>query len=206
MNDFNQAQYSNQVEQLEDCDLFNSGGGIELDIDPIENVTVGLSRAYIGDGTYIGDGYKENANFHHSFPNGVSTIIGEHPYGEHPSRTLFVRSIDSNVDDSELRSLFEIRETPNKRHHKFIEYYDVRAAENALRSLNNCDIAGSIIKLEPSRPGGVRRNLSSVRRGPQNRLTVGNSCQCKRVLTFCSAVLVAIAHYTVPCRMKQPTG
>ncbi|KAG0489217.1 hypothetical protein HPP92_008028 [Vanilla planifolia] len=143
MNDFNQAQYSNQVEQLEDCDLFNSGG-------------------------------------------------------EHPSRTLFVRSIDSNVDDSELRSLFEdnpsekdmnqgtlvvfnldpsisidklhqifgvfgevkeIRETPNKRHHKFIEYYDVRAAENALRSLNNCDIAGSIIKLEPSRPGGVRRNL-----------------------------------------------
>lgn len=52
---------------------------------------------------------------------------------------------------------FQIRETPHKRHHKFIEYYDVRAAEAALRSLNRSDIAGKRIKLEPSRPGGARR-------------------------------------------------
>jgi hypothetical protein len=51
----------------------------------------------------------------------------------------------------------QIRETPHKRHHKFIEYYDVRAAEAALKSLNRCDIAGKRIKLEPSRPGGARR-------------------------------------------------
>lgn len=51
----------------------------------------------------------------------------------------------------------QIRETPHKRHHKFIEYYDVRAAEAALRSLNRSDIAGKRIKLEPSRPGGARR-------------------------------------------------
>jgi RNA recognition motif-containing protein len=31
----------------------------------------------------------------------------KHPYGEHPSRTLFVRNINNNVEDSELRALFE---------------------------------------------------------------------------------------------------
>jgi RNA recognition motif-containing protein len=51
----------------------------------------------------------------------------------------------------------QIRETPHKRHHKFIEFYDVRAAEGALRALNRSDIAGKRIKLEPSRPGGARR-------------------------------------------------
>jgi hypothetical protein len=33
---------------------------------------------------------------------------GEHPLGEHPSRTLFVRNINSNVEDEELKSLFEV--------------------------------------------------------------------------------------------------
>mgnify|MGYP002776861882 CR=1 FL=1 len=51
----------------------------------------------------------------------------------------------------------QVRETPHKRHHKFIEFYDVRSAEAALRALNRCDIAGKRIKLEPSRPGGVRK-------------------------------------------------
>lgn len=51
----------------------------------------------------------------------------------------------------------QIRETPHKRHHKFIEYYDVRAADAALKALNRSDIAGKKIKLEPSRPGGARR-------------------------------------------------
>jgi RNA recognition motif-containing protein len=44
----------------------------------------------------------------------------------------------------------QIRETPHKRHHKFIEFYDVRGAEAALRALNRSDIAGKRIKLEPS--------------------------------------------------------
>lgn len=51
----------------------------------------------------------------------------------------------------------QIRETPHKRHHKFIEFYDVRGAEAALKALNRSDIAGKRIKLEPSRPGGARR-------------------------------------------------
>ena len=51
----------------------------------------------------------------------------------------------------------QIRETPHKRNHKFIEFFDVRAAEAALRALHRSDIAGKQIKLEPSRPGGARR-------------------------------------------------
>jgi hypothetical protein len=37
-----------------------------------------------------------------------ATTFGEHPLGEHPSRTLFVRNINSNVEDDELTSLFEV--------------------------------------------------------------------------------------------------
>lgn len=53
----------------------------------------------------------------------------------------------------------QIRETPHKRHHKFVEFYDVRAAEAALKALNRCEIAGKRIKVEPSRPGGARRRF-----------------------------------------------
>ncbi|XP_008784396.2 protein MEI2-like 2 [Phoenix dactylifera] len=245
MDDFDLRGLPSHMDELEEYDLFGSGGGIELDSDPTESLTIGMAKASIADG-YTGNGVNQ-----YSLPNGVGTIAGEHPYGEHPSRTLFVRNINSNVEDSELRSLFEqfgdirslytackhrgfvmisyydirsartamralqnkplrrrkldihfsipkdnpsdkdmnqgtlvifnldpsvsndglreifgaygevkeIRETPHKRHHKFIEFYDVRAAEAALRALNKSDIAGKRIKLEPSRPGGARRNL-----------------------------------------------
>lgn len=56
----------------------------------------------------------------------------------------------------------QIRETPHKRHHKFIEFYDVRAADAALKALNRSDIAGKRIKLEPSRPGGARRRYAYI--------------------------------------------
>lgn len=183
----------------------------------------------------------------HAVPG--STV--EHPLGEHPSRTLFVRNIDSNVEDEELSALFEqygpkrsmytqckhrgfvmisyydirhaknamkhlqgkllkrrkldihysipkdnpsekdlnqgtlvvfnldpsitneelknifgvygeikeIRETPNKKHHKFIEFYDIRDAERAMKNLNKTEIRGKKIKIEPSRPGGARKGL-----------------------------------------------
>ncbi|XP_074564679.1 protein MEI2-like 2 isoform X2 [Curcuma longa] len=245
MNDFDPNGLLNQVDELDDYDLFGSVGGMELDSDPIENITVSMAK------TTISDGFLSNGINQYSLPNGIGSISGEHPYGEHPSRTLFVRNINSNVEDIELHSLFEqygdirslytackhrgfvmisyydirsarnamralqnrplrrrkldihfsipkdnpsdkdvnqgtlvifnldpsvsnddlrhifgsygevkeIRETPHKRHHKFIEFYDVRAAEAALRSLNKSDIAGKRIKLEPSRPGGARRIL-----------------------------------------------
>lgn len=233
-----------QLDDTEEYDFFGSGGGMELDYDPQDNSTIDLSKISISDGFTNGFG-------HYALTNGSGTVAGEHPYGEHPSRTLFVRNINSNIEDSELRSLFEqygdirtlytackhrgfvmisyydiraartamralqnkplrrrkldihfsipkdnpsekdinqgtlvvfnldasvsndelrqifgaygevkeIRETPHKRHHKFVEFYDVRAAEAALRALNRSEIAGKRIKLEPSRPGGARRNL-----------------------------------------------
>ncbi|RLM54196.1 protein MEI2-like 2 isoform X1 [Panicum miliaceum] len=197
---------TNNTEELEEFDVFGSGGGMELDLDPLESVTASFANSSIADGA------RGNGISPFGVPSAVGTVAGEHPYGEHPSRTLFVRNINSNVEDSELRSLFEqygdirtlytatkhrgfvmisyfdirsarnamralqnkplrrrkldihfsipkIRETPNKKHHKFIEFYDVRAAEAALRSLNKSEIAGKRIKLEPSRPGGTRRNL-----------------------------------------------
>ncbi|XP_068667494.1 protein MEI2-like 2 [Aristolochia californica] len=245
MDDFDLSGLPSQLEDLEEYDLFGSGGGMELDYDTQDGLTVSMAK------TSLHDGYPGNGTPQYGIPNGVGAVAGEHPYGEHPSRTLFVRNINSNVEDSELRSLFEqygairtlytackhrgfvmisyydiraartamralqnkplrrrkldihfsipkdnpsdkdinqgtlvvfnldpsvsnddlrqifgaygevkeIRETPHKRHHKFIEFYDVRAAEAALRSLNRSDIAGKRIKLEPSRPGGARRNL-----------------------------------------------
>ncbi|CAA3007108.1 MEI2-like 2 [Olea europaea subsp. europaea] len=244
IDDFDLSGLPTQLEELDD-DFFGSGGGIEIESDPQENLTNGISRLSVS------DGINGNIIANYGFPNGFANVSGEHPYGEHPSRTLFVRNINSNVEESELKSLFEqygdvrtlyttckhrgfvmisyydiraartamralqnkplrrrkldihfsipkdnpsekdinqgtlvvfnldasvtnddlrqifgaygevkeIRETPHKRHHKFIEFYDVRAAEAALKALNRSDIAGKRIKLEPSRPGGARRSL-----------------------------------------------
>ncbi|CAN0853762.1 Protein MEI2-like 5 [Linum grandiflorum] len=243
MDDFDLSRLPGSLEDLDDNDLFGSGGGMELETDLQENLSFGISKLNVSD---AGNGMPQ-----YGLPSGVGTVAGEHPYGEHPSRTLFVRNINSNVEDSELKALFEqygdvrtlytackhrgfvmisyydiraartamralqnkplrrrkldihfsipkdnpsdkdmnqgtlvvfnldpsvsnedlrqifgaygevkeIRETPHKRHHKFIEFYDVRAAEAALKQLNRSDIAGKRIKLEPSRPGGARRNL-----------------------------------------------
>ncbi|XVF08601.1 hypothetical protein REPUB_Repub07fG0017000 [Reevesia pubescens] len=226
--------HASKGDELEDFDLFCSGGGMEFEGDDL--VSMGLRNSDLI-GVLNGQGGSNGS------------IVGEHPNGEHPSRTLFVRNINSNVEDSELKALFEqygdirtlytackhrgfvmisyydiraarnamrvlqnkplrrrkldihysipkdnpsekdvnqgalvvfnldssvstdelhrifgafgeikeIREIPNKHNHKFIEFYDVRAAEAALHSLNRSDIAGKQIKLEPSCPGGVRR-------------------------------------------------
>jgi len=80
--------------------------------------------------------------------------------------TLVVFNLDAAISNEELNSVFgsygeikEIRETPNKKHHKFIEFYDVRDADRAMKCLNKTDLKGKKIKIEPSRPGGARRNL-----------------------------------------------
>ncbi|XXG47148.1 hypothetical protein AAC387_Pa02g1836 [Persea americana] len=240
LDDFQHHAQPNIGDDMEDFDLFSSVGGLELEADD------GLS-CY---GDNIGaDLYRGISNDHYVGSN--SPFAGKHPYGEHPSRTLFARNINSNVEDSELRVLFEqygdihtlyttckhrgfvmisyydiraacnamrelqskplrgqkldihfsipkdnpsekdinqgtlvvfnlhssvsnddlrqifgvygeikgICETPHKRNHKFVEFYDVRAAEDALNALNRSDIAGKRIKVEPSRPGGARQCL-----------------------------------------------
>uniref|UniRef100_A0A1J3IMX9 Protein MEI2-like 2 n=1 Tax=Noccaea caerulescens TaxID=107243 RepID=A0A1J3IMX9_NOCCA len=228
-----------ELEDLEDCDVFCTGGGMELDVESQD-----------ASGMQMSDRGAANGFVPRKRPNSTSGRVSvEHPNGEHPSRTLFVRNINSSVEDSELSALFEpfgeirslytacksrgfvmisyydiraahaamralqntllrkrmldihfsipkenpsekdmnqgtlvifnvdttvsndellqlfgaygeireIRETPNRRFHRFIEYYDVRDAETALKALNRSEIGGKCIKLELSRPGGVRR-------------------------------------------------
>lgn len=80
-----------------------------------------------------------------------------------------VFNLDSSITNEELKKVFgkfgeikEVRETPNKKHHKFIEFYDVRDAEKAMKMLNKTDLKGKKIKIEPSRPGGARRNGTGI--------------------------------------------
>ncbi|EPS63954.1 hypothetical protein M569_10829, partial [Genlisea aurea] len=123
-------------------DFFGSGGGMEIEFESRDHPHFGSIP-------------------HFGFSNGVS---GEHPLGERPSRTLFVRNINSNVEDSELRSLFEqygdIRSLYTACKHRgfvMISYYDIRAARAAMLSLQNkplrrrkLDIHFSIPKDNPS--------------------------------------------------------
>lgn len=97
MDDFDLNELPTQLEELED-DLFG-GGGFEMEPEHQENLLNGFAKLSMSPGSSIA---------HYGFSNGVGTVAGEHPYGEHPSRTLFVRNINSNVEDSELRSLFEV--------------------------------------------------------------------------------------------------
>ncbi|XWS63482.1 hypothetical protein CRYUN_Cryun06bG0101400 [Craigia yunnanensis] len=218
----------NVAEEAEELDVFSSVGGMDLGDD---------------DSTLVQKNSVFPGKNHLGLCNGI--VAGELPCGEHPSRTLFVRNINSNVEDSELKALFEqygdirtlytaskhrgfvmisyydiraarnamkeiqsrplmcrkldihysipkdtpsendekqstlvvfnldlsvsnddlrhifgaygeikeIHETPQRSEHKFIEFYDVRAAEAAFHALSGSDIDGKQIKVEPSRPG-----------------------------------------------------
>jgi len=102
MDDFDLSKLPNQLEDLDENDLFVNGGEFEMDCEPQESLNIGMTKITISDGV------ASNGIGHYAIPNGVGTVAGEHPYGEHPSRTLFVRNINSNVEDSELRTLFEV--------------------------------------------------------------------------------------------------
>jgi len=77
--------------------------------------------------------------------------------------TLVIFNLDPVIANAELMELFgrhgeikEIRESPNRKH-KFVEFYDVRCAEKAIKALNKTDLHGRKIKIEPSRPGGTSK-------------------------------------------------
>ncbi|KAL9257544.1 terminal ear1-like protein, partial [Drosera capensis] len=82
--------------------------------------------------------------------------------------TLVVFNLDSNVSMPLLRDMFEPygpvkewRDTPMKRHQRFVEFYDVRDAAKALAALNGKEINGKTIMIEFSRPGGHVKRFSS---------------------------------------------
>ncbi|GER55319.1 RNA-binding protein [Striga asiatica] len=144
---FNNSIRPDNGEDMED-DLFSSVGGLELGED-------GFSRR----------NYKlSDVNSINQMLMCVGTNGGEHPYGEHPSRTLFVRNINSTVEDSELQTIFEqfgdictLYTACKHRGFVMISYYDLRAACNAMKALQykplrsrKLDIHFSILKENPS--------------------------------------------------------
>jgi RNA recognition motif-containing protein len=96
-----------------------------------------------------------------SMKKGLGSTVSQFNNG-----TLVVFNLDPSITADELRRVFgvygdikEIRESPHKRHHKFIEFYDVRDAERALHKLNKTEVSGRKIKIEISRPGGLRSHI-----------------------------------------------
>ncbi|KAI4384164.1 hypothetical protein MLD38_002352 [Melastoma candidum] len=53
----------------------------------------------------------------------------------------------------------ELRDTPYKKHQRFVEFYDVRDASRALGEMNGKEINGRSVVIEFSRPVGFSRKL-----------------------------------------------
>lgn len=82
--------------------------------------------------------------------------------------TIVIFHLPSAITDIELSSIFsqfgeirQIRSTPLKQNQKFVEFYDVRNAEIALKSMNGQFIKKSKVSIEFSLPGGFRKNSAS---------------------------------------------
>ncbi|XAR48127.1 hypothetical protein NMG60_11030844 [Bertholletia excelsa] len=92
--------------------------------------------------------------------------MAEIPDG-HNQGTLVVFNLGSGVSTASLREIFEafgpvkeLRETPLKRHQRFVEFYDVRDAAKALSEMDGKEVHGRRVGVEFSRPGGHRRRFS----------------------------------------------
>lgn len=136
-------------DEIEDLDLFSSVGGMDLG----------------EDGSSTGQQNSEYAgSYTLQLDDSNAAIGGQKPFEENLSRTLFVRNINSSVEDSELQTLFEqygdIRTLYTACKHRgfvMISYYDIRASQNAMKALQNkslrrrkLDIHFSIPKDNPS--------------------------------------------------------
>lgn len=140
-------------------DFINGMGGI----DDLHSEFNGMSSTHFSSFDTLSSG---SASPQSLFANGAQPngAFVEHPLGEHPSRTLFVRNISSHVDDIELRDIFEahgaIRSMYTQCKHRgfvMISYYDIRHAKNAMKHLQHkiikrrkIDIHYSIPKENPS--------------------------------------------------------
>lgn len=98
------TEQTNHTQELKESDSFGSDGGMELALDPVDSTTASLWNSSTG-------GVRGVGTSPFGFTSTTGTTAGEHPYGEHTSRTLFVRNINSNVEDTELHSLFEVTAT-----------------------------------------------------------------------------------------------
>ncbi|VVB17646.1 unnamed protein product [Arabis nemorensis] len=119
----------------DDFDLFSSVGGMELDGDVFSSVD------------------------HRNGERGGNISFGEHHRGEIPSRTILAGNISSNVEDYDLKVLFEqfgdiqaLNAACKNRGFILVSYYDIRAAQNAARALHNKLLRGTKIDIRYSIP------------------------------------------------------
>lgn len=83
--------------------------------------------------------------------------------------TIVLFHIPKNIEEKELFDIFskfgkirQIRSTPTKSYQKFIEFYDIRSAEKALKAYNGKKLtkkSNSKVTIEYSRPGGFKKNI-----------------------------------------------
>lgn len=107
----------------------------------------------------------------------ISVVYAPLPKIEDPKRppnngTIVVFHLPEDITAQEIQTFFgrfgeirQIRGTPAKPAQRFIEYWDIRAAEAALTNLSGKFLSGSKVSIEFSLPGGFRKN---VQRGEQS--------------------------------------
>ncbi|CAA3031657.1 terminal ear1-like [Olea europaea subsp. europaea] len=90
--------------------------------------------------------------------------------------TIVIFNLDPQVSTTNLKEIFEafgpvkeLRETPNKKNQRFVEFYDVRNAAKAVAGMNGKEICGKQIVIEFSRPGGRLPRLSQISRVSSTR-------------------------------------
>ena len=135
-------------DDLDDFDLFSSVGGMELDGDVFSSV-----------------GHR----------NGERG--SEQRRGEIPSRTILAGNISSNVEDYELKVLFEqfgnieaFNTACKNRGFIMVSFYDIRAAQNAARALHNKLLRGTKLDIRYSLP----TENSSEKDGSKGAILINN--------------------------------
>lgn len=128
--------------------------------------------------------------------------------------TLVVFGVENNTSADVIRAFFgqigdvkEIRSTPNKPHHKFVEFFDVRDAHRALHELNKSEFAGKKIKLEVSRAGGKKNNSSrnNTPNGSRNNTPNPNLMDHWRAMRNSPPIPVPMArHVQLPSQAFSP--
>ncbi|KAL5552728.1 hypothetical protein UlMin_040129 [Ulmus minor] len=83
--------------------------------------------------------------------------------------TIVIFNLDPDVTAFTLKEIFqafgsikELRETPSKKHQRFVEFFDVRDAAKALKEMNGKEINGKSVVIEFSRPGGYSRKFAAI--------------------------------------------
>ena len=78
--------------------------------------------------------------------------------------TIVIFHLNPKISNNQLETTFstygeirQIRSTPSKPYQRFMEYWDLRCAELALKAMNGKILLGTKISIEFSYPGGIRK-------------------------------------------------